>query len=263
MRKRTRRHNASSDNPLTQIFTNASSHSSKHASQDGWLTKYLLPLGSVLIAALTFLTQNVQIPRLAIAAAVAYLTVVAAVSLYGPAIRFLSLVSERLRMTRLARKSLPELEETVRQLQRMTGRDYGDSLVYLIRDIGQWAELKDLLLSVHDQEHLETLTIWLSSVDSRIADAGTSEFHGLCREVSNLVTQYHRFCIQRHRILQDAISSGKLAEPRLRNLKQQWNVRREGHMALIRNWINVADRINEIAGSKFCHEYYESLGTLE
>lgn len=260
MGKRGRRLDVSSQNTLAQF---RDSEHQDRASHDGWLTKYLLPLGSVLIAVLTFLTQNVEIPRLAIVAAVAYLGLVAAASIYRPAVRLVLVLANTLRMARLARVRLPELDETVGQLRRLTGREHGDTVVYLIREAAQWPELKDLSPLIQDQEHLETLASWLALVDSRIADAGRNEFRGLCHEVSSLVTQYHRFCLQRQRLLQEAISSGKVAEPRLRYLKQQWNVRREGHMALIRHWVSIANKVNGMAGSKLCHDYYESLGTLE
>lgn len=227
-----------------------------------WLTGYLLPLGSVLIAALALLSQHAQLPRWAIMVAAGYLVVVAGVSLFRPAQCFLSFVRSRLRLRRLAKTHSPRLSENVKVLGQFLERGNSNSLLYAIWEAAQWEELKGQS-PIIDTEHVETFRTWFSSIRGHAKRCRADEFERLCGQVGLLIHEYNRFCCQRLRALQTQVAAGRLPEQRSRQLKQQWNSQRDGHTAFLREWASFAKRVNQAAGRQVCPDYYEPVATLE
>jgi len=193
-----------------------------------------------------------------------YLVVVIVVTLYDPAIRTYRWFIEKNGLTRLARSTRPRIEETIVQLKRLLSGDNASTVLYVIKETIHWDELRLLGLGpLHDAEHLESLRGWLLSFAARVVVYSSREFASVCHELGALINQYNRFCLQRHRALQDALTAGKLSEPHARYLKQQWNVNREGHAQFIRKWTELSLTINDRLGIKLCIDYYEALGTIE
>lgn len=227
-----------------------------------WLKDYLIPLGSFLIAALALLTQYAQLPRSIIVVAVSYLAIVAGASLYisvGPVV---SSVASKWRFRRLAKTYIPRVLESIRVLHQLLERGQTNTLLYLLGEAAQWSELRGRP-SLFDPEHVEIMRSWLFSIERRVESSTPREFSGLCSEISELIGHFNGFCHQRLRALQEVITAGALPEQRLRQLKQQWNLHREAHVAFIRGWQNLTKAINEKAGTRLCMDYYEPLGTLE
>lgn len=247
---------------MGKMLGHDSSLNTKNSLPKSFLTGYLLPLGSVLIAAVAFLTQSVQLPKWAIILAVLYLTLVAGFSLYHPALRLSSSAVRRRRLRQLAKTIFPSLAENAKQLGQLVARGQSHTLLYVLHEAGQWEEIRSHA-PLLDPEHVETIRSWLNSIERRVARCRRNEILQLCSEFSELVHQYNRFCHQRLAILQTAIAAGRLPEQRLRQLKQQWNLGREGHVAFVRGWENLSRAINETVGNRRCIEYYEPVGTLE
>src|SRR3989304_7335903 len=124
-----------------------------------WITRFLLPLGSVLIAVLAFLTQNVQVPKWAIALAGFYLITVAAVALYDPVVRLFSFLSRKKRERQLARTPFPRLAENVRQLAALIAQGNANTLLYVLQEAAGWVEVRGQQPLV-DMEHVETMRTW-------------------------------------------------------------------------------------------------------
>jgi hypothetical protein len=228
-----------------------------------WLTGYLLPLGSVLIAALTFLTQNIELPKWAVILATLYLVVVAGVSLYDPIHRLFSFLLRKRRLRGVAKSYLPLISDRMRELRQLVGAQRVDTLVYVLEQAAQWEEIRSQSQALLEPEHVETMRSWLSSIEWGTEQDRRGGFFSLCRQLSDLIHRYNRFCCQRLRILQELVAAGRLPEQRLRHLKQQWNLHREAHVAFIREWQNLSQAINGRASVRLCPDYYESLGTLE
>ena len=235
---------------------------SPRPAQESWLTRYLLPLGSVLIAALALLTQSAQLPKWAIVVAVLYLVVVAGVSLYGPGARLLFFIEDKGRSRRLRKTYFPKLSEGVGGLRRLLAQDHSNTVLYLLQDAGQWDEFRGRY-SPFQAEHVETLRAWFASIEGRIKRYRWSSFSDLCAEVSHLVFWYNRVCCQGQRALEEVVAAGQLPEQRLRSLMHRWNVQRDEHAAFVREWTSFCRSVNESAKRELCVNYYEPLGTLE
>lgn len=227
-----------------------------------WLTGFLLPLGSGLIAALAFLTQNTQLPGWATVLVSLYLVVVAGVALYIPVRWLFAFVSDNLRLASLARRALPQIVESVRRLRKLVAHGQANTAIYVFQEAGQWDEIRSHRPPL-DAEHLETIRDWLFSIERSVRHPKRGEFGNLCSELSTLIQRYNRLCVQGLKRLEEVIAEGRLQEQRLRYLRQQWNVHREGHVAFMREWADLSKTINEKAGARLCVDYYEPLGTLE
>jgi hypothetical protein len=227
-----------------------------------WTSEYLIPSGSVLIAALALLAQYAQLPKWVIIIAVSYLVIATGVLLYIPVVRLFSSVVGKWRLRRLAKIYFPQLLESVKKLHQLVAAQNANTLLYVLEQTVQWDELRDKSL-LPDPEHVATIRNWLSSIELCVERYKRDDFSCLCWELSSLIDQYNRFCCQRLKRLGELIAAGQLPEHRLRYLKQQWNVAREEHAAFIREWGTLAKRINERRGGQLCIESYESLGTLE
>ncbi len=248
---------------LKEMFGVTSEPGSQEAVRRPWLTGFLLPFGSVLIAALAFLTQDIQLPKWAISLAVLYLVVVSGTALYIPAAWFVSWSLSKRRLARLAKTTLPKLGDAARQFQQLVAQGHSNTLLYVLQEASAWDEVRSNQPPLFDQEHVETMRSWLTLLSRRIGRSKPSEFASLCGELGELVHQYNRFCCLRHRMLQGIVAVGRLPDQRLRCLKQEWNVNREGHATFVRAWAELSHRINTVAGIQLCPDYYEPVGTLE
>jgi len=259
-----RKKRAFSGNPqlLPEMFGSDASTDSEEPAQKLWLKDFLIPLGSFLIAALALLTQYAQLPRWIIVVAVSYLIFVAGVSLYISVGRVASYIASKWRFRRVAKTYFPRVLESIGVLHQLLERGQTNTLLYLLGEAAQWGELRGRP-SLFDPEHVEIMRSWLFSIEGRVESCTRGEFSSLCSEISELTGHFNRFCHQRLRALQEVITAGALPEQRLRQLKQQWNLHREAHVAYIRGWQNLTKTINEKAGARLCMDYYEPLGTLE
>ena len=227
-----------------------------------WIKDYLLPLGSVLIAALTFLTQRVDLPSIAIAAAVTYLVIVAAVPLYRPMVRLCSRISARRRLSRLVRSSGSRLGDSIGRLNALLAHGQSGTVMYVFGEMAQDQALRSQGFSF-DQEHLETIRQWLSSLEVRSRRLRADTVLDLCREMGLFVQRYNRFCIQNLRVLEEALGKAQLQATRLKYLRQQWNTNRGSHLQVIDQWATLAKEVNRLMDRQVCLDYYEAIGTLE
>lgn len=247
---------------MGRLFELGKDTNSEQPRLKSWLTGYLFPLGSVLIAALALLSQHAQLPRWAIIVAAGYLVVVGAVSLFRSAQRLLSFLRSKLRLRHLAKTLSPRLSENVKVLGQFLERGNSNSLLYVLWEAAQWEELRGQS-PIIDTEHVETFRTWFSSIEGQARRCTPDEFTRLCRQVGLLVHEYNRFCCQRLRALQTQVAAGRLPEQRSRQLKQQWNSQRDAHTAFLREWASFAKAVNQAAGMQVCNEYYEPVATLE
>jgi hypothetical protein len=227
------------------------------------MSAYLLPLGTVLIAAMSLLTRDQPLPPAASVVIAAYLAAVCSISLYRPLGRLLNFFRSQLLFIRAARESNGELHDTVCRLGRALASDYSNTVPYLLSQLSTWPEVRGKVQGLDDPEYLEALRRWREAVGRRLTKFRVSEFSNLCSEVGQLVQLYGSFCEDRRRRLQALIAANELPEERARHLKQQWNTLRDGHVDLVREWSMTVKRINKRTRITLCPDYYDGLGTLE
>src|SRR3989441_10418403 len=89
---------------------------SARSGSKSWITEYIVPFGTLLIAALALLAQHVSLPTVVWPAVILYLLVAAGAALYGPLVRAFRWFAVQCTEARLARSSRPRLLETLRHL---------------------------------------------------------------------------------------------------------------------------------------------------
>lgn len=224
---------------------------------------YLLPLGSVMIAALALLKQDLGWPRVGVVGLTFYLAFVVAYTLYRPVRRVLARSMESIRLQRVRRDVLPCIVPILARIKHSLAHGYSDTLLHAVREAGLCPEVRRQAPLLDDAEQIETLRSWVSSLNDRLPTTGRHGFVSLCAEFGYFMNRYNTFFCQRQRALQSIISSGTVPEQAVRSVKQLWNVQRESHARLVLEWMTLAQTVNEVSRQKLCLEYYEQVGTLE
>lgn len=235
--------------------------STKEPTLSSWVSEYLIPIGTLLFAALALFAQDV-LPTWISIVAVSCLIIVTVVSLRPLVVRVLSSLVNKWRLRHLARTCFPQLLEDVKRFRRLIARQSTNTLLYVLRQAAQCDEQKAKSL-LPDPEYVETIDNWLLSIEQRISRHKPGDFLVLCKEMSALILWYNRFCYGQLNKLEELIAARGLSEAQLHQIKQQWNVQRDGHSVFVREWETFARRINEEIGSEICFDYYEQVGTLE
>ena len=105
--------NAGHESAFDSMFGSNPTTNPQPPPQKSWLTGYLLPLGSVLIAVLTFLTQKVPVPKWAIILAGLYLVLVTGATLHGHVVWLFSLMLRKYRLKRIEKAISPRLLKSI------------------------------------------------------------------------------------------------------------------------------------------------------
>ena len=247
--------------PITLFYPDPQNDKTQDEFSNHLLKDFLIPFGSVLIAAIVFLTANYQLPKWAISVVVLYLIIVMVVVMINPIIRIISFFRERQRKKQTAKSFYPQLVDSGKEFVHLIDGST-NNIIYLLQEIQGWAEISNNPILI-DMEHIETIRNWLQSVQKHLDLYRFKDFLHLVSELSSLINQYHRSCVQVQQRLETLVAAGKLPEQRLRYLKREWNLRRENHNLFINKWGNLTKSINESAGDRVCIDYYEPLKTLE
>lgn len=222
------------------------------------LTTVLIPLGSVLVAGLGLLVQNV--PWWVTAVVVFYIVVVALVGLIPASIRLFKKSRGFMLNRAVARRYRPLVRRYVTTLMPNLEESRSDTVFNVWKnavslDQGQ----------VHirpDYAHLRTLQSWLASIEARLILKHKKDFDLFCEEVAEVVLQYNRLCEQAHRELETVLINGKPDEQRLRGLKQEWNNARDKHNQTLKAWEDLAKNLNHDAGKRVCFDHCGFLKTI-
>lgn len=225
-----------------------------------FLTTIAISFGALLVAAISFLTANVQLPRWSIVVVTSYLIIVTLAVLARPATHLISLLLNKAEERRTAKIFLPHLEELAHELADVLRDDRIDTLSYLLRNINSWSELQG---KIPDTSRIMVIREWLDGIIDYLEFSKPKHFRSLGWDLSKLINQYNRFWVETQRQLESLAAAGSLSPQHLRELKQEWNLKREGHMMFLNKWGNLARKINEDAGDRVCIEYYETIKTLE
>jgi hypothetical protein len=235
-------------------------------SSSHFLKDILIPVGSLLIAAISFLALNGKLPTWAIVAIAAYLIIIAIYVSMNPLIQLFILFLEKQRKKKAAKKFFPSLQDIAKEFAPLIdiNSNRSDTMLYLLNEINGWNESQNNMAIQSESEHINTIQNWFASIKKRLDLYRLKDFSYLATDLSDLIFQYHRFCIRAQRQLETLVTAKKLSEQQLRHLKQEWNLRREKHnQIIIQNWDNLAKKINETFAERICVEVYEPLKTLE
>lgn len=250
---------------MSVLFGNRAEEETKHLLPDHFIKDILIPLGSLLIAAIPLLAaKEVPLPTWAIFIVISYLVIVASIVLLNPLITLISFLRGNVNRTRIAKIYSPQLSDCTREFGRLIDTQKTDTINYLLRDAisGKWGGIRNDQFP-YDSEHIATLQSWFLSLEGQFNVYRHRDFPYLASGLSHLISQHHRYCLKVHQLLESLITQGTITEQQLRPLKQEWNLRRETYMQFIRKWENLTKDINESIGESICITWYEPLKTLE
>jgi hypothetical protein len=230
--------------------------------EDHVVTRLLIPLGSLLIAAIAVLTSNYQLPIGAVIAVILYLVIVMFVTLWRPASRLFSMFREKWLHRSISKIYYPYLQNSAVEFGRLTEDNRSHTMITFLQDISSWPELQNNPIPF-DREHIQTIREWLSSIQENISSSRLTRFKREAHDLSIIIFHYHNMCVRIQVRLESLITQGKITEEQnhLRQLKREWDLRREGHMQFVRDWENLTKNINGKLG-RVCVDYYEPLKTL-
>lgn len=225
---------------------------------DHFLTKFLLPLGAVLITAVTFLSvKGLLSDKWTIALIIIYFASLLLTLIRKPLAGFWNIMVGKYNNRRIAKTFFPLLKKSAREFTRMLdGR--GENFLRLQDELS-----RSNIVAGIDMEHISTMRLWFQSNEERLQTATLKDFESVAWTLSHIISQYHRFCIDLQKRIEEVLMQGKVQDANARRIKQEWNLRREVYNQFINEFRNVMKSINETAGCNIGVDYYELLKTLE
>lgn len=223
------------------------------------VSSFLIPFGSVLIAAVALLASTTPIPQWAVAVVVTYLAVAMVISLAYPA-RKLRIAFQRKRIIqKAARKFYAALVETTGQMSEQVNFHRVNTVANLSQEVSSLVGEQAHQVPV---EALRLARSWMETIHRRVDPKSHADFVALARELSAFVSEYHYLCRRVHESIISLISKGLIPEQRLPQVRQQWNLARERQMSLVTSWEQLTKKINGALGERLCNDYYEPLKML-
>ncbi len=246
------------------ILQNRQDEKKEDSFSNHFLTKFMIPFGAMLIAAIALLTANYTLPNWAIVVVVIYLAIVILAILWKPLAKAYYRFQEKKKHYNFAKYYYPLVSGNAIEFGRLIEDQKTNTLIDLIQNMSRWPEMYSNQVSF-DREHIATIRAWLESIQTYLMSHSfmdtTDDFLRTARDLSIVISQYNISCVRIQEKLEQLISQGKIVESTLRQLKREWDLRREAHVHFIRQWEGVTKNINRTF-ERFCVEYYEPLKTL-
>ncbi len=228
------------------------------AAQRSLSTTVLMPLGSLLVAGLGLLVQNV--PWWVTAIVISYILIVALVVLIPAVIRVFQALRRVLTNRAIARQYCPRVIRFTTTLIPALDESRSD----YIFDVWRHAASLNPQHVHPDYLHIRTLRSWLASIEARLKRNDVKAFEGLCKELAELVLQFGRVCEHAQQEIEAHVMRKKdLEDYKVRGIRQEWGNARDKHNQLLKAWEDLAKNINHDAGSQICFEHYGFLKTIE
>ncbi len=230
----------------------------KNLFSDHFLIKFLLPLGTVLIAAVTFLSvKGFLSDKWTIALIIVYFASLFLTLIRKPLSGFGNVIAEKYNNRRLAKHFFPLLKKSAIEFARMLD-NRSDNFLRLLDELS-----RSNIITGIDMEHFSTLRLWFRSNENHLNVAQFKDFELIAWALSHIISQHHRFCINFHRRIEDNLGQGNVPDANAMRIRQDWNLRREVYNQFINEFRNTMKSINEMAGRTVGVDYYELLKTLE
>lgn len=223
--------------------------------------EYIVPLGTLLIAILTFFTQS-ALPVWGGWAIGAYVVIVAVFLVVPVIARNLRRLNAWVKRSRLENDYLLEIDEALRKFQPMVDSRRSDNLW------GVWQNATRIATQKHirpNHSHYQAISTWYEHLNKTIISARHPDFKATVAESAAWVQQYVSLCrdgyTQFENLLRD--KDNQVDESTLREIKQSWNHVRDDHNRVVSGWLSLCEEINSSFGQNFCSTYYETLRPLE
>ncbi len=225
-----------------------------------WLTKVMLPVGAMAFAGLALFEGNSRLPSWIEILVGIYLAVgIVFGVLHTLRWRWATAVGAMQRHKASGRHH-PRPRPGRKEFLEASTTDNSDTLPYLLRGL---PALCGNALEVDGQlQHIQTLRNWATSIKGNFSRTN-KHFTSSAEDFSRILWEYNSLFIRRQRELEVLITQNKFSADRLRDLKRDWNLRRERHAAMTEQWRQSSRTINTDFGTHVCGDFYEQLPSLE
>ena len=221
---------------------------------------YVLPIGALLISAITFLSANTA-PWWGSFAIALYMAVIIIFLVVPAIIRGGKKWKMYSTHKRLEESYLPKIFTSLHRFKPMMESNRADTIWAVWNNASRTSDMQKFIRPNHS--HFNTLATWLDYLNQNIDSAKSSNFKFITFEASAWVQQYVSFCRDAYSQYEDLLRSNQLDEAKVREVKQSWNHARDEHNQTINNWKALCSEINSSFDQRICIDYYETLKTLE
>lgn len=221
---------------------------------------YIVPLGSVLIPIITYLTQS-SLPWWGSLAIAVYVAIVIVFLVVPTVVSSWKRWRAYLGHKRLEKRYIPKIIDTIGKFRPMLDSHRTGSIWYVWDDASRTSEMQEFICP--NRSCYCTLVSWLEHLRQSISSKRTSDFKLIASEASGWVQQYASLCREAFSQFESLIRSGQFDESKVRQVRQNWNHVRDEHNQAINSWKDLCSEINTSFGEKVCADYYETMMPLE
>ena len=241
-----------------------SSESGSGTARESAVRTVLVPLGSLVVAALGLFAKDV--PLWVIVLAVAFIGVVLLAALGD----FLRWARRTLRVVReersLARRYFPEIKRFLIDLETILQESRADSPYFVLKEASslEIQYRKKLADGIFEPQRIRAYaasahltTLWLcGSALTLLTESGRlTTLRAVSRLAGQLLIQYHRFCEDGYEAIDMVLKMPAVPETMRSHLKAQWQETIQRHNHRMREWEMLAKRINLDVGEHICADH--------
>ena len=224
------------------------------------LKDYIVPLGALLIPAMTYLTEHASSWLGALAIAV-YMAIVV-IFLVVPAImrvgrKWLAYSKRR----QLEGNFRPKISASISRFKPMMESNRSDTIWYVWNRSSMTSEMRTFIRP--SQSNYYALVAWLNCLSQTVDSGKSANFKFVASETSTWIQQYISFCRDAYSQFEDLLRNSKLDDANAREIRKDWNHARDEHNQAIISWKALCAEINASFGQSICSEHFETLKPLE
>lgn len=232
-----------------------------------YLSKFWIPLGAVLIAAITLFSANYKIPAWAIYLFAVYLTSIIIAISWRPLKKFYLSARKNRKFEIFAKANYHLLFEYTENLSNMIDCNRLNTMGRLLKDLLTYFSAlpieeinKDWY---HNSEIVYNLKEWHLSVLKQIQYRRQKDFICLAEYLEISIKQFHRVCLNTRSGLEKVILKDGIGErEKIYRLKTDWNTTLGDYTDFMRRWQKFAKDMNKKLEKTILLEYFEPLKPL-
>lgn len=224
------------------------------------LKEYVIPVGALLLAIVPIFTQK-NLPLWAWVTLVVFVLIVAAFLVFPILIRSISYSHKWLLQRRLERQYLPRVVSILKRVKPMLESHRGDTLWGVWENSARTIEMQKYIRP--ERSHFDALSTWHQNLCEIVEKTGPTKFELVTRFVGQWLQRYVSFGREAYTQFENLLRDDQIAEPKLREIKQDWNHARDDHNRLINDWKALCEEINGESEHEIFSGFYETLKPLE
>lgn len=216
---------------------------------------YLIPVGSILVAALGLVAQNA--PAWVTYAAVSYLLFVVVFALYPIGRMLLGIWFSRRAVLAAINANMLAVMKVIDKLPPHLSQSRTGAIFDVWQSVSAEEAVRGLFYA--DSSHLDTLNTWFRLIREYVNVAKGDNRIRRIKELSSLIMQYAKLCEQAYRDIESALNAGIIDDKKASKIRQEWNHARDSHNRLIEDWTDICTEVNRLSGNELLSTYFPTL----